>query len=290
MEFIVEKSHVGVRLDHFLAARAGEMSRSRIQGLTRDGHVTVDGAPARPSQKLRGGETIRLEEPPPAPTETLPEAIPLAILYEDDELLVIDKAAGMVVHPAAGNLEHTLVNALLHHCGTLPVIGGEQRPGIVHRLDKDTSGCLVVARNDAAHQHLSAQFAGRSVTKIYLAVVAGKLASPSGTIDAPIGRHPVHRKKMTVRDGGRTSRTDYRVVRELPGASLVECVLHSGRTHQIRVHMKHLGHPLLGDVIYGREASAPRLMLHAWQLGFEHPRTGRRMDFEASVPAEFPAF
>lgn len=288
MEFLVENDRAGARLDLFLAERAGELSRSRIQALVRAGHVTVDGGVARPSQKLQAGEKVRLIEPPPTASETLPEEIPLSILHEDDDLLVIDKPAGMVVHPAAGNTGRTLVNALLHHCGSLSVIGGEERPGIVHRLDKDTSGCIVVARNDTAHRHLSAQFAERTVSKIYLAVVAGRPRQPAGTIDAPIARHPVHRKKMAVRDGGRSARTDYRVLSELPGSSLVECVLHSGRTHQIRVHMKHLGHPLLGDPIYGKSGDAPRLMLHAWRLGFEHPRSGARLAFEAPLPGEFP--
>ena len=195
----------------------------------------------------------------------------------------------MVVHPAAGNPTGTLVNALLHHCTGLSGIGGAQRPGIVHRLDKETSGCLVVAKNDLAHQGLSRQFAGRSILKVYLALAAGHFAKKSGTIEACIARHPVHRKKMSVAENGkgRPSTTDFRVLRELSDASLVECTLHTGRTHQIRVHLKHLGHPLLGDALYGRRAGYPRQMLHAWKLGFNHPRTGQWMEFQSPIPQDF---
>jgi len=195
----------------------------------------------------------------------------------------------MVVHPAAGNPSGTLVNALLHHCTSLSGIGGEQRPGIVHRLDKETSGCLVVAKNDLAHQGLSKQFAGRTLLKVYLALAAGHLTKKTGVIETEIARHPVHRKKMAVveKGRGRASTTDYRVLRELPGASLVECTLHTGRTHQIRVHLKHLGHPLLGDALYGRRGSYERQMLHAWKLGFTHPRTGKWMEFQSPIPQDF---
>ena len=197
----------------------------------------------------------------------------------------------MVVHPAAGNREHTLVNALLHHCKTLSGIGGEQRPGIVHRLDKDTSGCLVVAKNDIAHQGLSRQFAGRSVSKIYLALASGIFKSKKGVIETCIGRHPVHRKKMAVVQSGRgrTAKTEYRVLQEPGLFSLVECTLHTGRTHQIRVHLKHLGHPLMGDALYGSKPSTnfPRQMLHAWKLGFTHPRTEEWMEFQSPLPEDF---
>ena len=216
--------------------------------------------------------------------------MPLRLLFEDEDLLVIDKPAGLVVHPGAGNQTHTLVNALLHHCTILSGIGGKQRPGIVHRLDKQTSGAMVVAKNDAAHQELSRQFADREITKIYLALVTGTLRRPHGRIDAAIGRHPIHRKKMAVNpERGRTARTDYRVLDSGGGVSLVECTLHSGRTHQIRVHMHHLGHPVLGDSLYGRnrQVTAPRQMLHAWKLGFTHPRTNERMLFEAPPPDDF---
>jgi 23S rRNA pseudouridine1911/1915/1917 synthase len=235
------------------------------------------------------GDAITLHEPPATPTETVAEDIALEVLYEDDDLIVINKPAGLVVHPAAGHWSGTLVNALLHHCHGLSGIGGEQRPGIVHRLDKETSGCLVAAKNDAAHQALARQFAGREVTKIYLALAAGKFPRLSGMIEAAIGRHPVQRKKMTVvPDGrGRPAKTGYRVLGEVPGGSLVECTLHTGRTHQIRVHLKHLGHPVLGDEVYGKRAGFVRQMLHAWRLGFAHPRTGERVNFESPVPPDF---
>ncbi len=235
---------------------------------------------------------VTVTEPPAEPSLLAPEEIPLDVLYEDEDLLVINKPPGLVVHPAAGHARHTLVHALLAHCTTLSGIGGEQRPGIVHRLDKDTSGCLVVAKNDAAHAHLSRQFAGRTVTKIYLALVQGYFAGVrSGSIDNPIGRHPVDRKKMAVLDrGGRASRTTWLVAQDLPGVgSVVECTLHTGRTHQIRVHLKHLGHPLLGDALYAPRlvGQYPRQMLHAWKLGFKHPRTGERMNFCSPLPEDF---
>jgi 23S rRNA pseudouridine1911/1915/1917 synthase len=288
-EFLIGPEAAGERLDRFLAAAAPEMSRSRLQSLIVEGHVTRNGAVSKASAKLRVGDRIVVEEPPARPTESLPEAIALSILYEDADLIVIDKPAGMVVHPAAGNWQGTLVNALLHHCRDLSGIGGERRPGIVHRLDKDTSGCLVVAKNDFTHERLAAQFAGRDVTKIYLALTAGKFARLSGTIDAAIARHPVQRKKMTVVTGerGRASRTSWRVLREIGTATLVECTLHTGRTHQIRVHLKHLGHPLLGDVVYGKRAGFPRQMLHAWKLGFTHPRSGMALSFVSPIPPDF---
>lgn len=288
-DFVISAEQAGVRLDQFLAASLPSLSRARIQALTKDGHVTLNGAAPKPSAKLHPGDTISLHEPPPTPTATRPEAIALDVLFEDQDLIVINKPAGMVVHPAAGHWEGTLVNALLHHCPALSGIGGEQRPGIVHRLDKETSGCLVAAKNDAAHRGLARQFAGREVTKIYLALVGGRLPHASGEIDAAIGRHPVNRKKMTVvgEGRGRTARTSYRVLRELGEATLVECTLHTGRTHQIRVHLQHLGHPLLGDEVYGRRGNYARQMLHAWQLGFAHPVRGEPMRFESPMPQDF---
>jgi len=291
-EFRVDARAAGDRLDRFLTSQLPHLSRSRLQALIKQGHATIEGKPAKPSEKLHKGETIVLTEPPAEPTLLEPEDIPLDILFEDADLLVINKPPGLVVHPAAGHARHTLVHALLSHCTSLSGIGGQQRPGIVHRLDKDTSGCLVVAKNDTAHAHLSRQFAGRSVTKIYLALVQGYFAgSRSGAIENNIGRHPVDRKKMAVLDrGGRTSRTTWRVVSELPGVgSLVECILHTGRTHQIRVHLKHLGHPLLGDALYAPRMAShyKRQMLHAWQLGFTHPRTGKPMHFCSPLPEDF---
>lgn len=292
-EFRVDARAAGERLDRFLAAKAPHLSRSRVQGLIREGHVTLGGAkPAKPGEKVRAGMLVTVTEPPAEPSLLEPEDIPLDVLFEDTDLLVLNKPPGLVVHPAAGHTRHTLVHALLAHCPSLSGIGGEQRPGIVHRLDKDTSGCLVVAKNDATHSHLSRQFAGRSVTKIYLALVQGYFdKARSGTIDNLIGRHPVDRKKMTVLErGGRASRTAWRVVQDLPGAgTLVECTLHTGRTHQIRVHLKHLGHPLLGDSLYAPRPAGhyPRQMLHAWKLGFKHPRTGAAMLFCSPLPEDF---
>lgn len=287
--FQIESADAGARLDRFLAERVSALSRSRLQDLIRDGHVTLNTGIAKPGARLHAGDVIALTEPPTTPSEVTAEAIALDVLFEDADLLVLNKAPGIVVHPAAGHRSGTLVNALLHHCAGLSTIGGVERPGIVHRLDKETSGCLVVAQNDAAHQTLARQFAGREVTKIYLALVAGHFKKASGTIDAPIGRHPIQRKKMAVVERGRAARTDYRVLGEAGGGTLVECTLHSGRTHQIRVHLKHLGHPLLGDEVYGKRGTFPRQMLHAWKLGFTHPRTGARMDFQAPVPADFLA-
>ena len=288
--FLISTGQEASRIDQFLASQLPALSRSRIQDLIKSGHVTLNGKPTKANARLRLGETVALEEPPAVAVETRPEAIALEVLFEDDDLIVINKGPDMVVHPAAGNWEGTLVNALLYHCGELSGIGGEQRPGIVHRLDKDTSGCLVAAKNDLAHQGLSKQFAGREVSKIYLALVLGRLPKPNGIIDAPIARHPVDRKKMAVvgpGGTGRSARTDWRVLQALGEASLVECTLHTGRTHQIRVHLKHLGYPLLGDPVYGRVAGYPRQMLHAWKLGFLHPRTGERMSFESPIPADF---
>jgi 23S rRNA pseudouridine1911/1915/1917 synthase len=279
-----------MRVDLFLVKSLPEFSRSRIQQLIRAGFVRVGGATTRPHQSVRLGDEIEVTEPPPEKIQTEPEAIPLTILYEDDDLIVINKTAGMTVHPGAGQREHTLVNALLHHCSTLSGIGGKERPGIVHRLDKETSGCMVVAKNDVAHRELSKQFTARTVEKIYLALVAGKLKKETGVIENKIGRHPVHRRRMSVTSlSGRAAKTEYRLLRSNNQASLVECKLHSGRTHQIRVHLHHLGNPVLGDKIYGLRFAKdfPRQMLHAWKLGFHHPRTGEWKSFEAQLPDDF---
>jgi len=286
-DFEVEPPNSGARLDHFLASNVPGLSRSRLQDLIKQGHVKLNGVKAKPGARLRAGDSIVLREPPPVAAIAEAEDIALRVLFEDEELIVIDKPPGLVVHPAAGHQAGTLVNALLHHCPTLSGIGGEQRPGIVHRLDKETSGCLVAAKSDSAHQALARQFAGREVTKIYLALAAGRFARRTGIIEAPVGRHPAQRKKMAIVVRGRPARTDYRVLAEIEGGALVECILHTGRTHQIRVHLKHLGHPVLGDAVYGRRGVYPRQMLHAWRLGFAHPRTGERLTFESPLPDDF---
>jgi 23S rRNA pseudouridine1911/1915/1917 synthase len=290
IRFTVPKHEAHVRLDFFLAKQLPEYSRSRLQQMIRAGFVRLNGVTTRPRHLVRAGDKIELIEPPLEKIDNQPEQIPLEILFEDNDLIVINKAAGLVVHPGAGHRQHTLVNALLSHCKTLSGIGGKERPGIVHRLDKETSGCLVVAKNDAAHRELSRQFAERMVEKIYLALVAGKLRKTTGVIEEKIGRHPVQRHRMSVAPSrGRAAKTEYRVVRSGEWASLIECRLHSGRTHQIRVHLHHLGHPVLGDKIYAERSAEnfPRQMLHAWKLGFQHPRTGAWKDFEAPLPEDF---
>jgi 23S rRNA pseudouridine1911/1915/1917 synthase len=290
IEFVVTENDTKLRLDQFLAKRLPEYSRSRLQQLIRSGFVRVNEQTTRPRHIVRPGDKIDLTEPPVEKIDVRPEPIPLEILLEDDDLIVINKPAGLTVHPGAGQHEHTLVNALLSHCAMLSGIGGKERPGIVHRLDKETSGCLVVAKNDVAHRELSKQFAARAVEKIYLALVAGKLRKASGVIEGKIGRHPVHRQRMRVTSlRGRSAKTEYRVIRSSDEASLLECRLHSGRTHQIRVHLHHLGHSVLGDKVYAPRVAKhfPRQMLHAWKLGFHHPRTGEWKNFEAPLPADF---
>ncbi len=286
----------GDRLDAYLAGRLPELSRSRIQALIRDQFIQLNGQPAKPRSAVKLGDSISIVLPEAVPLDALAQAIPLDVLYEDAELLVLNKAPGMVVHPAPGNPDGTLVNALLHHCqGKLSGIGGVERPGIVHRLDKDTSGCLVVAKSDPAHQSLVGQFAGRTMEKLYLAVSQGIPRPAKDTIFTHIGRHPVNRQKMAVVNppGGKASITDYEVLAVDPATltALVLCHLHTGRTHQIRVHLQHRGAPLVGDPIYGKAspvaALTGRLMLHAWQLTFDHPLTCERLHFSAPIPAEF---
>jgi 23S rRNA pseudouridine1911/1915/1917 synthase len=271
-----------------------------LKRLIEEGHVRLNGQRVKPTHAPRAGEAIEIRWPEPRSAEAQPEEIPLDILFEDRSLLVLNKPAGLVVHPAAGHEAHTLVNALLHHCGgELSGIGGVARPGIVHRLDKETSGCLVIAKNDETHVALSAQFAGRKVKKIYHAIVCGELGREAGEIRAAIARHPSHRKRMAVRDddSGRAAHTGWRVVERLNSATLVEAQLHTGRTHQIRVHFQFLGHPLAGDETYGARQNqklteltgyeAPRVMLHAHELSFVHPQKGKAMSFEAPAPEDF---
>ena len=288
----------GERLDRVLASLLPGESRASLQRLMRDGRVRILGRPARPSYTVRGGERIEIEIPPPRPSHLEPEALPLVILYEDTDLLVLDKPAGLPVHPGAGARRTTLVNALLHHCKDLSVIGGVERPGIVHRLDRETSGVLVVAKNDAAHRSLAAQFKARTVRKLYEALVWGDPRGLDGVIDRPIGRHPFARVRMAVRPDGRPSRTVFRVSSSFGDVSFLEIEPSTGRTHQIRVHLSFIGHPIVGDSLYGGRRplqDAPRdvaeafaayagLALHARRLGFAHPRSGAWHEFTAARP------
>ena len=296
------------RLDQFLAARLDGHSRSALQRLIREGHVRLARpdrpGPLRAARPMTAGETIEVVIPEPVPSGLLPEAVPLAVLYEDETLIVVDKPAGMVVHPGAGAREGTLVHALLHHCRDLSGIGGVERPGIVHRLDKGTSGVLVVAKTDAAHRDLTRQFQARTVEKLYMALVWGAPASRAGTIELAIGRDRLQRVRISSRtDTPRHAVTSYRVAETLPGFAWLEVKPLTGRTHQIRVHLKHLGHPIVGDTVYGgarltqetdpaRHAALQRLgrmALHARKLSFTHPTTGRRVSFEAAVPGAITA-
>ncbi len=294
MLIIVEDSF-GARLDQYLAGQLPELSRARIQALIKAGDITMNGKATKAKTPVEAGMRIDVAIPEPEAAEAQPQDIPIRVLYEDADVIVIDKESGMVVHPAAGNPDGTLVNALLFHCGDLSGIGGVERPGIVHRLDKDTSGCIVVAKNDAAHLSLCTQFAERDTGKIYLAVVQGRPKQDEGTVFTNIGRHPVNRLKMSVVNpgSGKPAITDYRVLRydAASDSSLVMCTLHTGRTHQIRVHMLHLGHPLVGDPIYAhpqrQKAKPGRLMLHAWRLAFNHPRDARRVTIESEIPPEY---
>jgi 23S rRNA pseudouridine1911/1915/1917 synthase len=298
--FTVEQSLPSGRLDIFLREKFPAASRGVWQRLIEQGCVRVNSKTVKPTHRPHAGERIEIHWPEARPAEAQPEEIPLDILFEDQSLLVLNKPPGLVVHPAAGHEEHTLVNALLHHCqGSLSGIGGVVRPGIVHRLDKDTSGCLVVAKNDETHLALSAQFAKRRVKKIYNAIVCGELARDAGEIRAAIARHPSHRKRMAVCDdhSGRAAHTSYRVLEKLNSAAFVEARIHTGRTHQVRVHFQFLGHPLAGDETYGARQNkklaeltgyeAPRVMLHARNLSFVHPRTEKEMSFESPLPADF---
>ena len=292
IKLTIAKEQARQRLDRVLAEELPAFSRARLQALIRDEFVLLNGKAARPRELVRTGDVVELREPEIEKVEAQPEQIKLDVIFEDDDLLVLNKPAGIVMHPGAGHQQHTLVNALLAHCQNLSGIGGKERPGIVHRLDKETSGALVVAKNDVTHRDLSSQFAARTMTKIYLALVAGTLRKTSGVIDKAIERHPVHRQRMSIaRRQGRSAKTEYRVLRSGNDISLVECTLHSGRTHQIRVHLHHLGHPVLGDKLYGgkRAGDFPRQMLHAWKLAFRHPRSGDEMSFEAPVPIDFAA-
>ena len=284
----------GQRLDAFLAQALPELTRSAAQRLIAEGLVTVDGKAPAKSLKLSGGETVAVTVPEPAEAQALPEDIPLDVVYEDDDVIVVNKPVGMVVHPAPGHSGGTLVNALLHHCGdSLSGIGGELRPGIVHRIDRDTSGLIIAAKNDFAHQALSAQLQDHSLCRTYEAVVIGNLREDSGTVNAPIDRNPKDRKKMAVVPGGRPAVTHWQVLERFPGYTYVRCRLETGRTHQIRVHMAYIGHPLYGDTVYGAKKAAPGMTgqcLHAVGLTFRHPRTGETVELSCPLNEEFTAF
>lgn len=284
----------GARLDSFLANHLESLSRSRVQALIDAGRVSVDGEPARASSRLKGHELVVVDVPPPEPAEPLAEDLPLTVLFQDRDVLVLDKAAGMVVHPAAGHRDGTLVNALLHHVKDLQGVGGALRPGLVHRLDKDTSGVLVIAKHDEALARLQAAFKAREVEKVYVALVHGQPAE-RGTFRTLHGRHPTQRLKFTGKVArGKEAVTHWEVTRRFAHAARVEVRLETGRTHQIRVHFAEAGHPLLSDALYGTKASRrpeiiARQALHAWKLSFPHPRTGKRLSFTAPVPADLRA-
>lgn len=299
----VGPEQAGQRLDVFVAGACPDLSRAAAQRLIREGRVLLDGETAKPSRPVSAGSLVQVEIPPPRPYRARPEPIPLDVVYEDADLVVVNKPVGMVVHPAAGNWEGTLVNALLAHCGDLAGIGGELRPGIVHRLDKDTSGLIVAAKNDHAHRHLQRQISRRTAERRYRALCWGADMPEELEVDASIGRHPRHRQRMAVLPhGGRPARTALKLLRALPPMALVEARLRTGRTHQIRVHLHHIGHAVVGDPVYGRawrlpRGSSPALRqalealpgqaLHARLLSFEHPRTGQQMRFEAELPVHF---
>lgn len=299
IEASIGEAQHGLRLDKALAELLPELSRERLKSLIVEGEVTTDGRTLNPSVKVAAGQLYAVNIPAPAEAEAIAQDIPVNIVHEDADLIVVDKPAGLVVHPAAGNLDGTLVNALLHHCrGELSGIGGVARPGIVHRIDKDTSGLLVVAKSDRAHEGLAQQFKAHSIDRLYAAIVYGLPQPSAGTVDTWIGRSDADRKKMAVhREGrGKHAVTHYRMIERLAGAALVECKLETGRTHQVRVHMAHLGHPLIGDPVYSRDRKGfktiletlrfKRQALHAKRLGFIHPLTGQKLSFDSALPID----
>lgn len=302
IQLLVEDLEAEVRLDQYLSQRLKDgrqdFSRSRIQKLIDEGKVQVNRKPAKPSLRVSGGESIEITVPEPVELDLKPQAIPINIVYEDDDLLVIDKAVGQVVHPGAGVYEGTLVNALLEHCkGRLPGIGGTMRPGIVHRLDKDTSGLLVVAKSEAAQKSLSEQISAREAKRVYLALLEGLPKVDSGLVDKPIGRHKTDRKKMAINEAGRSAKTEFEVLQRWAKYCLVRCTLKTGRTHQIRVHMASLNCPVVADIVYnkkstGSEAARKKLglkghALHATYLSFRHPESGLLLEFESKLPDDF---
>jgi len=276
-----------VRLDRYVCQQLPELSRARAQKLIADGRITVNGQSAKPGLKLNTGDRLKVAIPPTPPEQLLPEAVPLDILYEDDDLLVVDKPVGLTVHPTPGHTSHTLVNALLAHFPHLADIGDWLRPGIVHRLDKDTSGLMLVAKNSKAQANLIGQFKTHSVTKAYIALVRGRLTPENGIIEAAIGRDPRHRQRMAVVAGGREARTEYQVIKYIRDYTLLEVRPETGRTHQIRVHLGAIGFPVVGDKIYGvRSPFVPRQFLHACRLGFSLPSTGERIEFKSALPED----
>lgn len=291
--FETELSDAGERSDKYLAQLLPEMSRSYIQKLFKEGLVQADGRPIKVNYRLTGSEELLISVPDAKPLEILPEDIPLDILYEDEDLLIVNKPKGMVVHPAAGHYTGTMVNALLYHCkGSLSGINGVLRPGIVHRIDRDTTGSVIVCKNDMAHRSIADQLKVHSINRRYRAIVHGVLKTEEGTVDAPIGRHPTDRKRMAINEkNGKHAVTHYRVLKCFRDYTYIECRLETGRTHQIRVHMASLGHPLLGDAVYGPAKCPVKGLegqtLHAMLLGFVHPSTGQYMEFEAPLPAYF---
>ena len=289
----VNPEDAGARLDAWLACRLPDVTRSAAARLCEEGRVCSAGRPLAKNHRLTGAETVSVALPDPAPIEAAPEDIPLDVVYEDGDVIVVNKPKGLVVHPAPGHPDGTLVNALLHHCGdSLSGIGGALRPGIVHRIDRDTSGLLIAAKNDFAHQRLSAQLQDHTLSRVYRCIVVGNLREDAGTVDAPIGRCPADRKKMAVVAGGRPAVTHWTVLERLPGHTYVECRLETGRTHQIRVHMASIGHPILGDTVYGSKKPVPGLQgqcLHAVGLRFLHPRTGEAVELWCELPEEFQA-
>ena len=291
-ELTAATEHAGVRLDAFLSAD-GALTRSQAARLIAEGRVRVNGKPAAKSARLSGGETVTVDVPQLRETALSPQDIPLDVVYEDDDVIVVNKPTGLVVHPAPGHPDGTLVNALLHHCGdSLSGIGGEKRPGIVHRIDRDTSGLIIAAKNDAAHLALSAQLKDHSLSRTYECLVTGNMKQDSGTVDAPIGRSSADRKKMAVVPTGRRAVTHWEVVARYPGVTHLRCRLETGRTHQIRVHMAYIGHPILGDTVYGAKKPVPGLTgqcLHATGLRFIHPRTGEPVELHCPLPPEFTA-
>lgn len=292
-EICVGDQEGGLRIDKYLAEAAGQLSRSYIQKLLKDGRILVNGKPVKASYVVEDEDILSMDIPEAVEPEIEPENMELDILYEDQDVILINKPKGMVVHPAAGHYSHTLVNGLMDHCrGQLSGINGVMRPGIVHRIDMDTTGVLIVCKNDMAHNSIAAQLKEHSITRRYQAIVHGVIKEEEGTIDAPIGRHPVERKKMSINyDKGKLAVTHYRVLKRFRQFTHVECRLETGRTHQIRVHMKHIGHPLYGDFLYNPDYRfLQRQSLHSWKLSFLHPVSGIPMEFTAPVPADMQQF